>query len=234
MDITPAELDVVAKRCCFVYGDEREVAGTARRGTALGCAGRGSTLRVEHAILSPDVSGGLRVPGQGVGSVGAHLARSWQGGRPRSASPTSTPRGAARGSPRSASTVVPPDDDIDVECDVFAPCALGGILNDGDHPAARVPGRLRRRQQPARRAVDGDLLDDRGILYATDYVVNAGGVITGSSSRTSAGTRTSSSVRPGGIRRHAARRSTATADEAGITPAAAAERLAERRLSRAS
>ena len=66
----------------------------------------------------------------------------------------------------------------DTECDVFAPCALGGILNADTIPRLRslvVAGaannQLLDEEEDARR------LRERGILYALDYVVNAGGIV---------------------------------------------------------
>ena len=63
------------------------------------------------------------------------------------------------------------------DLDVYAPCALGGALNDDTVPVLRakiVAGGAN--NQLAHPGVE-KLLDDRGILYAPDYVVNAGGVI---------------------------------------------------------
>jgi leucine dehydrogenase len=66
---------------------------------------------------------------------------------------------------------------VDLECDVFAPCATGGVLNADTIPRLRcraVAGAANNQLEEAR---DADRLHDRGILYAPDYVVNAGGVI---------------------------------------------------------
>ena len=65
------------------------------------------------------------------------------------------------------------------DLDVYAPCALGGALDDDDRRALQRGDRLRRGQQPARRTRASRRTARRsaGILYAPDYVVNAGGVI---------------------------------------------------------
>jgi leucine dehydrogenase len=66
----------------------------------------------------------------------------------------------------------------DVPCDVFAPCALGAILNEGTIPRLRAKivagGANNQLAEPDR---DGVELDKRGILYAPDFVINAGGLI---------------------------------------------------------
>ncbi|PYE48532.1 Glu/Leu/Phe/Val dehydrogenase [Paenibacillus barcinonensis] len=64
-----------------------------------------------------------------------------------------------------------------VPCDVFAPCAMGGILNDDTIQllqARIIAGAANNQLQEERH---GDLLHERGILYAPDYVVNSGGLI---------------------------------------------------------
>jgi len=69
------------------------------------------------------------------------------------------------------------DDLISLKCDVFAPCALGGILNDTTIPkikASIVAGCANNQLAEARH---GKSLSERGILYAPDYVINAGGLI---------------------------------------------------------
>ena len=69
-------------------------------------------------------------------------------------------------------------DPAELECDIFAPCALGGALNDATIPQLRCAAVVRRRQQPARATrASADAARRRGILYAPDYVVNAGGII---------------------------------------------------------
>lgn len=74
-------------------------------------------------------------------------------------------------------TAVEYDDIYDVDCDIFTPCALGGILNDETIPRLKcsiVAGSANNQLLEPRHA---DMLAARGILYAPDYVINAGGVI---------------------------------------------------------
>jgi leucine dehydrogenase len=73
--------------------------------------------------------------------------------------------------------VVAPDDIYGVECDVFCPCALGGILNDRTIEQLKckiVAGAANNQLEDERH---GDQLHKRGILYAPDYIINAGGLI---------------------------------------------------------
>lgn len=66
---------------------------------------------------------------------------------------------------------------LDQDADVFAPCALGGGLNDETIPKLRVELVVGAANNQLLEDRHGDLLEERGITYAPDYVVNAGGVI---------------------------------------------------------
>ena len=73
--------------------------------------------------------------------------------------------------------VEPPDAIYALECDAFAPCALGGIINDTTLPLLNckiVAGSANNQLKEPRH---GDRLHEFGILYAPDYVINAGGLI---------------------------------------------------------
>jgi leucine dehydrogenase len=66
-----------------------------------------------------------------------------------------------------------------VEADIFAPCALGGILNDETIPQLKVEIVAGAANNQLLDARHGEALAARGILYAPDYAANAGGVING-------------------------------------------------------
>jgi leucine dehydrogenase len=70
-----------------------------------------------------------------------------------------------------------PQDIYDVECDIFAPCALGGIIDDETIPRLKCKVVCGSANNQLREAKHGDLLAERGILYGPDYIVNAGGTI---------------------------------------------------------
>jgi leucine dehydrogenase len=73
--------------------------------------------------------------------------------------------------------VVPPDDAVGVECDVFSPCATGGVLTAESIPRLRCRVVAGAANNQLGEPEDADRLAARGILYAPDYVVNAGGII---------------------------------------------------------
>ncbi|MBC2020153.1 Glu/Leu/Phe/Val dehydrogenase [Listeria booriae] len=73
---------------------------------------------------------------------------------------------------------VAPDEIYDVDADIFAPCALGGVLNDTTIPRLKVKAVCGSSNNQLLQTIHhGQMLADRGILYAPDYIVNAGGVI---------------------------------------------------------
>lgn len=72
---------------------------------------------------------------------------------------------------------VHPEEIYDVDCDIYAPCALGAVINDNTIDRLRcqiVAGAANNQLHEVRH---GELLQQRGILYVPDYVINAGGVI---------------------------------------------------------
>ncbi len=83
----------------------------------------------------------------------------------------------ARASGLDGVTVVAPDAIYGVECDVFAPCALGSVLNANTIPRLRCSIVCGAANNQLAADDDADRLQARGILYAPDYIVNAGGVI---------------------------------------------------------
>lgn len=114
---------------------------------------------------------------QGVGKVGYYLARElYQAGAKLSVADVN-PQATQRCVDEFQAQVVPPETIHKVDCDVFAPCALGAILNEqtiGEINAPVVAGSAN--NQLARSAL-GKLLYQRNILYAPDYLINAGGLI---------------------------------------------------------
>jgi len=72
---------------------------------------------------------------------------------------------------------VAPDAVMDVDCDVFSPNALGAVFDDVSIARLKASIVAGGANNQLARAEHGDLLAERGILYAPDYVINAGGII---------------------------------------------------------
>ncbi len=78
---------------------------------------------------------------------------------------------------RYGARTVSPKDVYSTSCDIFSPCALGGILNENTIPQFVCKGVAGSANNQLERPEDGLLLMARGILYAPDYIVNSGGII---------------------------------------------------------
>jgi leucine dehydrogenase len=137
-------------------------------------------LGVKAAIkrgLGKDDVAGVHVAIQGVGSVGGGLARHLAAA---GAKLTLADRDAARAKALAAelgADVVDADSILTVAADVLSPCALGAILNDQSIPALKVPVIAGGANNQLARPEHGAAVQARGILYAPDYVINAGGII---------------------------------------------------------
>ena len=120
---------------------------------------------------------GRRVAVQGCGKVGSKLVRRLvEAGAEVAVADVDAARSRAVAR-RYGARVVDPEAIYDEPCDVFAPCALGGVINDATVPRLRcrvVAGAANNQLAEPRHAA---ALQDRGILYAPDYVINAGGLI---------------------------------------------------------
>jgi leucine dehydrogenase len=141
--------------------------------TALGVF-HGIRASLRHAFGSDDVSG-RTVLVQGTGSVGAKLARLLlDAGAIVLVSDVDEERARATGA-----DPVPADGALELECDVYAPCALGATLNAESIPRLRCPIVAGAANNQLATAQDGERLRAAGILYAPDYLINSGGALHG-------------------------------------------------------
>lgn len=141
---------------------------------------RGVFLGVQAAakhVFGTDDLTGVHVAIQGVGSVGGGLARylAAQGARLTLAD-VDAQRAADLATELGGSSV-PADAIMAVEADIFSPCALGAILTEASVSALKVRAVAGGANNQLASGPEGQMLADRGILYAPDYVINAGGII---------------------------------------------------------
>lgn len=177
MNIGIADLEIVRQETRWVTGLSRESgsSGNPSPYTAHGCL-MGMRAVLRESFGSPEFQGRHFVV-QGVGAVGGRLAELL---KERGAHVTicdiNDERVAELRDEHGFDTV---DDDehLDLECDVYAPCARGAGINDETIPKLKckaVAGCANNQLLEPRHA---DELRARGILYAPDYVINAGGII---------------------------------------------------------
>lgn len=72
---------------------------------------------------------------------------------------------------------VDPDDIYGVDCDIYAPCALGATINEKTIPQLKAKVIAGSANNQLKKAEHGDIIHEKGIVYAPDYVINSGGVI---------------------------------------------------------
>jgi leucine dehydrogenase len=170
MNISPEDLDVVAETCPWVYGTTGR-GGNSGRGTARGGL-HAIRATVEHVFGSPDLAG-RSVLVQGAGAVGGFLARELSdAGAQVLVSDVDEGRAAATGC-----ETVSPDAVLETEVDVYSPCAVGGTLNAESIPRLACRAVAGCANNQLAEPEDAERLRERGILYAPDFVVNAGGII---------------------------------------------------------
>jgi glutamate dehydrogenase/leucine dehydrogenase len=229
MNITPDDLDVVAETCPWVFGSNAH-GGNSGYGTARGVL-HGIVAAVEHIFGSPDLDGRSALV-QGVGSVGHDLARYLAEGGAQVLVADVDEVAAKRVAGEIGGTVVAAGDALRTECDVYAPCAIGGTLNAETIATLGCRIVAGSANNQLAEPEDAERLHAAAILYAPDYVINAGGVLQligteelglGPDELEESYVRIGETLR--GLFREA--------DASGITPAVAAERLAAERIAAA-
>ena len=150
-------------------------AGDPSRTTAYGvsCGVRA----VLKATTGSDSIGGRHIAVQGLGNVGFALARfCHEAGARLTVADIYEPL-PAKAARELGAEVVPPDEIYDVECDVFSPNSIGAVINDDTIPRLRCPAVAGGANNVLAEPHHGDELTARGIIYAPDFLVNAGGLI---------------------------------------------------------
>jgi leucine dehydrogenase len=127
--------------------------------------------------LGRDSLAGVHVAIQGTGSVGGGTARLLARDGARLTLADIDARRAATLAGELGAEAVPADRIMDVDCDVFSPNALGAVLDDAGIARLAAPIVAGGANNQLARPEHGPALAARGILFAPDYVINAGGII---------------------------------------------------------
>ena len=176
--VNVADMIEVSRTTQYVAGlpnSEGDVGGDPGPHTSLGVF-LGMKAAVKRA-LGKDSLQGLHIALQGAGSVasGVALHACTEGARLSIADVDE--KKARTLADRTGGKVVSPDEILGLDADLLSPCALGAILNKETIAALKVPVVAGGANNPLATEHDGERLHKRGILYAPDYVINAGGII---------------------------------------------------------
>lgn len=173
--VSPADMEAVARQTDHVRGTRATGLGDPSPYTALGVFA-GIQASAKHVFGSADLDG-KTVSIQGLGHVGQDVAAHLHTAGARLVVSDIHAPAVQQARDAFGASVAEPCDAHRVEADIFVPCALGAGLNAQTIPqiqARIVAGAANNQlQTPA----DGIALKKRGILYAPDYAINAGGVI---------------------------------------------------------
>jgi leucine dehydrogenase len=178
MNTSSADMDVIAEMTPYVFGKTPAAggAGDTAPDTAIGVF-HGVRATCRYAFGSDDLSTRTVVV-QGAGGVGGGLIKLlMEAGATVTATDVDQRRLEVLA--QQGVTVVAPEAALTTECDVLAPCAVGGILNAETIPHLRCKAVAGGANNQLESPGDADLLRQRGIAYAPDFVINAGGVLHG-------------------------------------------------------
>ena len=190
---------------------------------------RGMKAAARLAFGQDDLSGKV-IAVQGVGNVAYHLCRYLHEEGARLIVTDIREDNLSRAVRDFGAKAVGVSEIYGADCDIFSPCALGAVLNDDTIPLlkARVVAGSANNQLKEDR--HGDMLHAKGILYAPDYVINAGGVIN-VADELQGYSRDRAMKKVEGIYDRLLR-VFEIAERDGVTPNKAADRMAEERIAR--
>lgn len=169
----------------IVYSKTNYVASLAKEnGEPSGFTAEGVYLGIKAAVqfkLQRDSLAGLHIVIQGIGKVGYDLARRLHEDGVKLTVSDISADSLANAKKEFNAEIADPKEIHKVPCDVFSPCALGAAINDAtleELDAKIIAGSA---NNQLARAHHGEILHKKGVLFAPDYVINAGGLIHASS-----------------------------------------------------
>jgi len=178
MNTTVDDMNYISRETQWVTGASTYAGGSGDPSpvTARGVYhGIRACLEIVHGNPDPR---GKTVAIQGVGAVGYYLAQYLHEDGANLLYSDISERKLAAVVENFGGKVLDDEDFYSAECDVLAPCAIGGIINSSTIPRLRTPiiaGAANNQLDDEVR--DGEALEEAGIVYAPDYVINAGGLI---------------------------------------------------------
>lgn len=230
---TQADMDLLRSITPYVTGTSPELGGSGDPSPATAWGVRCAMGAVARRLWGDDDLTGRHVVVLGVGKVGSAVARHLgEAGARLTLADVRTSAVEALAAELGAN-VVPVDAALREPCDILSPCALGAVLDERTIPALACEAVCGAANNQLATDADGERVGARGVLYAPDYVVNAGGVINIADETADGGyDQARAWARVAGIADTLARIFD-LADADGITTAHAADRLAEERLASA-
>ncbi len=179
--ITGQDMNITLQDLAYMGSETQYVAGVAGKGgapspiTAFGVF-RGLLAAVKEKYGNEDLTG-KKVAVQGLGAVGYEVCNYLQEAGAQLYVTDIVQENIDRAVNELGATAVDKDEIYGVDCQIFVPCAMGAIVNDDTIDQFKcdiIAGSANNQLAEERH---GDMLEEKGILYVPDYVINSGGVI---------------------------------------------------------
>ncbi len=174
---TPRDMAVLQRETRWVTGADTVHGGSGDSGVLTAYGVYLGMKAAAAAAFGSDALGARHVAVQGLGKVGARLVGHLVDEGAKVTASDVSDEAVARVAELPGVEVVDADDILDVDADILSPNALGGILDERTIPRLQVQVVCGGANNQLDTDDDADRLHERGILYAPDYVVNAGGLI---------------------------------------------------------
>ncbi len=175
--ISVADMEIVAKESQHVTGLDQ---GKAASGDPSPFTALGVFVGIEASVrqrLGRENLAGVRVAVQGLGHVGQYLVGHLHKAGAQLVMTDIDAGKLQEVQQQTGAIAVAPDAIYDADVDVYAPCALGATLNDATLPRLKASIVAGSANNQLASPLHGEALRELGILYAPDYVINAGGII---------------------------------------------------------
>lgn len=181
---TAEDVGTSVEDCVIVRTETTHVTGLPRETgssgdpspyTAYGCF-LGMRACIEKSLGTSDFKD-VRVAIQGAGHVARYLAERLASAGAKLIVADILEERARLIADEYGAVVVPPEEIYDVDCEIYCPCALGATVNDETIPRLKAKIIAGAANNQCLTVEHGDRLRDEGILYAPDFVINAGGII---------------------------------------------------------
>lgn len=171
------DIDTIREVSPYVAGTSKHGAGDPSIHTAAGIMyGLRAVLRYR---FERDHFEGVRIAIQGLGATGWNLARRLQAEGAKLVVADIRDELAQRAKAELGAAVLPHTEIHRAQVDIFSPCALGGVVTEQTAAEIRAGAVAGSANNQLAAPTAGEALAARGILYAPDYVINAGGILSG-------------------------------------------------------
>lgn len=181
---TQADMDLIRQETPWVTGTSAALGGSGDPSVATAWGVRCAMRAVREATTGDPSLTGLMVVVAGIGKVGSALVANLVSDGARVTVADINPSAVDTLRHMTGVTIVAPGDAHRVECDIFSPCALGAALTPPIIAALKCRAVVGAANNQLATSACAELLASRGIVYAPDYVVNAGGIINIAEERT--------------------------------------------------